>query len=399
MGLSIFVERVWSARRVQRSVSATHDKTVTGKMERWLACCACCLVALALGGCAPSHQRRPLTLCSVDDQSPGCLDTAAVEALLTDPDARLIDAESTGSGSAGAYLLTLQASTGTRTLRFRAKWRAHTTASATNSPRKEVVAYFAQQLFLDPGDYVFPPTRSRCFDLDQYRAKVDSGAEASFRQASNCVYGVISFWLDGAERFVHPWWPDDPILSESRWAEDPVYRRTLADANLLAYFTANGDTHIGNWVTLETDRGQRVYLVDGSISLSRMGNLSLGPTEDFANLIVPALRRKSLERLVGLGERQLSQLLTVEQLTLDGNTLTSERALDESHGAGDGLGQDSTDALRWVTCSHSGTRHERLLLGMNRHELSLIERQVWHLAARHAMGELELMPDREARGR
>jgi hypothetical protein len=224
---------------------------------------------------------------------------------------------------------------------------------------------------------------------------VDPEAEATFPRASDCVYGVVSFWMHGAESFADGWWDREAVLSNSRWENDAVYRKTLADGNLLTYLTVNGDTHSGNWVKVPTQAGTRVYLVDGSISFSRLGNLSLGPSEDFADLIVPAVRERSLKRMLSLGRAELSRLLAVERLVSAGQRLESKRALDEVDPDLIKSAHASGKAMRWASCNDSPDASEQLIVGLAPHELSLVRRQLWYLRARHAMGELELLKRRK----
>ena len=59
---------------------------------------------------------------------------------------------------------------------FRVKWRAQSTTTSRNSPRRELAAYAVQKLFLEPEEYVAPPTAPHCFPLEAYRAAVDRKA-------------------------------------------------------------------------------------------------------------------------------------------------------------------------------------------------------------------------------
>ena len=356
----------------RRSGIATHKKA-TLLLSGWFG-------ILGISGChGSSRSTAALRLCTPEIRSQ-CLRANEAEDLLIDEDVRIVDAAETDGGSAGAKVLTLEAEREGRIVQFRVKWRPHASGSSTNAPRKEVVAYFAQALFLEPADYVFPPTRSRCFELEQYRKMVDPGAQATFEQAGRCVFGVVSFWIEGAKGFRHTWWRSEPIYSQEKWNADAVYRASLADANLLSYLTSNGDTHRGNWLTVPTGEGDRVYLIDNSISLTRMGDLHLDPDDDYANLLVPALREQSLDRLLHLSDETLGRLLLVEQLEVRHGTLVQKRPAPPSAFA------PSEQGLRFRKRSKSPG--EVLLVGLAPSELLLIRRQLWYLRARFLMGEI-----------
>ena len=67
-----------------------------------------------------------------------------MEDWLASADLEILDADRTPSGVQGARVLRLRRGDGGEV--FRAKWRAHSTTTSRNSPRRELAAYAVQKL-------------------------------------------------------------------------------------------------------------------------------------------------------------------------------------------------------------------------------------------------------------
>src|SRR5688572_23404981 len=145
----------------------------------------------------PSTATRPARLCRTKALLERCRTAEEVESWLTHPDLEIIGWTATPSGLQGAKVLTLRAP-GMLPVVFRAKWRASSTTSARNSPRRELAAYAVQKLFLEPHEYVVPPTAPHCFPIDEYRKKINPRAKPTWRDVP-CVYGILSYWLEDVE--------------------------------------------------------------------------------------------------------------------------------------------------------------------------------------------------------
>ena len=92
----------------------------------------------------------------------------ALEHKLTHEPFTILAAKSTSGGSTSAMRLTLQFQDCSV---VHVKWRAATASGQAynNNPRKELVAYAIQKLFLDPQDYVVPVTTAACISKDVLR--------------------------------------------------------------------------------------------------------------------------------------------------------------------------------------------------------------------------------------
>ena len=66
-----------------------------------------------------------------------------------------------------------------------------------NVPRKEAAAYQIQKWFLDPHEYVVPPTVTRCIRLEEFRV-VDPEPEPT-ADSGTCVFGASSLWIVDVE--------------------------------------------------------------------------------------------------------------------------------------------------------------------------------------------------------
>jgi hypothetical protein len=267
---------------------------------------------------------QPARLCRGTSQGRPCRTVEEVESWLADPGLEILGAAEPPAGIQGAIVLTLRAPR-LMPVVFRAKWRAHSTTTARNSPRRELAAYAVQKLFLSPGEYVVPPTAPHCFPLEAYRAKVSRKAQATWREAP-CVYGILSYWLedvqslsDAAEagwfhgQYHHAF---DPQL----FADNTAYRDSIGRVNLLTYVIGHADSHAKNFVITTDSAAPLVYSVDNSLSLGLKKNPRLDAKHDWSELRVPALPKRAIDRLrASVGK--LDQLAVIAELAPKGGAL------------------------------------------------------------------------------
>jgi hypothetical protein len=172
---------------------------------------------------------------------------------------------------------------------FFAKWKAVPPRfeSWNNSPRRELAAYEVQKLFLDPEDFIVPPSVIRCAPLDDYRAVIDATAKPSLPGAE-CVLGNLSLWLDNV-RF------PDKLYDEARFATDANYAMRMADFNLLTYLIDHKDGRRGNFIVSRNEADRRVFAIDNGISFDAwIWNYFV---RNWNGIRVPALRKDSVDRL------------------------------------------------------------------------------------------------------
>jgi hypothetical protein len=336
------------------------------------------------GGCggsempAPAAPLSPPTELCTPTTKQNCRGPAQIESWLQRPDLRIVGAAKLPEGIQGAQVMTLAVPTADGERVFRAKWRAHSTSGYYGRPRYELAAHAAQKLFLPPEQYVAPPAAGHCFELSEYRAKVEPNAQANF-QGTNCVYGIFSYWLENVrtvedatddDLFDARGMPDDPELF---WKNES-YRRSVADTNLLTMLIRHNDGHPAQFLLNKDPVHPRIFIVDSSMAFESPENPKLTENTDWSKLQVPALSRASLERLKAADERVIEGLAVVEQyaLTEDGQLSPTERQPPMC----------CTDApLRW---------HGRSLqVGLTASEIAGVKQRRQAILARAERGEIK----------
>ena len=243
----------------------------------------------------------PDQLCRRTSHGRPCRTAGEVESWLVDPDLEILGSADPPTGIQGAQVLTLRVGR-LMPIVFRAKWRAHSTTTTRNSPRRELAAYAVQKLFLEPDEYVVPPSAPHCFPLEEYRDRVDRKATATFAEAP-CVYGILSYWLEDVQSLADAaeagWFHGqyrhafDPQL----FADNAAYRDSISRVNLLTYIIGHADSHAKNFVITSDSAAPLVYSVDNSLSLGLKKNKRLDRRHDWSRLMVPALPRSAIDRL------------------------------------------------------------------------------------------------------
>lgn len=254
-----------------------------------------------------------------------CVGVRRVERWFQSRELELVGAAETPRGIQGARILTLRVPEGESTLVFRAKWRPYVGAGFGDVPRRELVAYAVQGLFLAPEQYVVPPTAAYCFDLLVFRQQVDPEARASFSD-SDCVLGFLQYWLEPAktlEAATAAGWLDaaDGPLDRGLFERDASYREAVAHLNLLTYLIDHDDSHGGQFVVTRHANRLRLYSVDHSLSFDAGTNSTLSPSEDWSELQVPSLPDDKVVRLASVGQQELMGLRVIGRLQRQGTRL------------------------------------------------------------------------------
>jgi len=198
-----------------------------------------------------------------------------------------------------------------------------------NSPRKEIAVWKLQKLFLDPEDYVVPPSFAYCAALTNY---FDPSAMAT-RDGSECVLGVLSLWLKGLEL-------PDPLLDKERFGRDYAYAYYLSNLNLLTYLAEHHDGRLGNFLVWEDDARRQAFAIDNGVAFGDgfSGLWYNWFVRNWDKLRVPALRKESIDRLRKVREEDLEKLLgVVAQLELDDDGIFVNVPLGENLDPDDGV--------------------------------------------------------------
>jgi hypothetical protein len=182
-----------------------------------------------------------------------------------------------------------------------------------NRPRYDLAAYELQKLFLDPAEYVVPPTALRTVpvaDLLPYAPE----ARPTFR-GSDEVLVVLQYWLQEVKVVADVY---DPAL----FGSDPGYARHIGQLNALTYLIEHGDANTGNFLVSRAEQAPRVFSVDNGVAFAHNES---DRSDAWKYLRVPGLPADTVARLRTLTPDALQQKLGVlAQWRLDGGRWIAE---------------------------------------------------------------------------
>ncbi len=184
-----------------------------------------------------------------------------------------------------------------------------------NSPRYEVGAYQFQKLFLEPHEYVVPPTVVRAFTEVWHTENIREEEPTMWNTKSVVV--VLQYWLFNVT--------DDDFWSEDRFAADTAYARNFGNFNILTHLIRHNDQNQGNFLVSTAPDHPRVFSVDNGLAFN---------TEEsdqgarWRRLVVDRLPAGTIDRLRALTEDDLTrQLATLAQFRIQADgTLVREAA-------------------------------------------------------------------------
>ena len=128
-----------------------------------------------------------------------------------------------------------------------------------NRPRYDLAAYELQKLFLDPEEYVVPPTALRMVPLAEFR-KYSLDVSPTFR-GSDDVLGVLQYWLQDVIVIAD-------VYDPRRFASDPVYAWHIGQMNIFTFLIEHGDSNVGNFLISRAEEGARVFSIDNGVAFA-----------------------------------------------------------------------------------------------------------------------------------
>lgn len=181
-----------------------------------------------------------------------------------------------------------------------------------NRPRYELAAYRLQKLFLEPEEYVVPPTAIRIVPLAWYRSEVDPRAPATFSDLDQ-VLVVLQYWLWAVT--------GEGVYDEARFERDTAYARHLANMNTFCYLIRHNDANVGNFLRSENDANPRVFAVDNGVAFeSQESNRG----HEWRRMRVDRIPRETVERLRSLTlDRLHRELGVLVQFERSGGRMTA----------------------------------------------------------------------------
>jgi hypothetical protein len=236
--------------------------------------------------------------------------------------------------------------------------------SFNNVPRYDLAAYELQKLFLDPDEYLVPPTSLRMVPLADF-ARYSPGVRPTFPGADQ-VLAVVQYWLFDIQSI-----PD--VYDPARFAADPAYARHIGQLNVLTHLIRHRDSNQGNFLIGKAETGARVFSIDHGVAFesddSDRGEL-------WKEMRVTRLPADTVERLRKITPELLTERLAVlAQWKLeDGNYVPVAKGPNMSENRG---------------VRRSG---DDLQMGLNKSEIRSVNRIRENLLERVDAGEITLVP-------
>jgi hypothetical protein len=182
-----------------------------------------------------------------------------------------------------------------------------------NRPRYDLAAYELQKLFLEPAEYVVPPTALRMMPVAELLPYAKE-ARPTFRGADE-VLVVLQYWLQEVKVVADAY---DPALFTS----DPGYARHIGQVNVLTYLIEHGDANLGNFLVSRSEQAPRVFSVDNGVAFAHNES---DRSDAWKYLRVPSLPADTVSRLRSLTQETLQEKLGVlAQWRLDGGRWIAE---------------------------------------------------------------------------
>jgi hypothetical protein len=233
-----------------------------------------------------------------------------------------------------------------------------------NVPRYDLAAYELQKLFLDPEEYVVPPTNLRMVALPEF-AKYSPDVKRTFRSADQ-VLAVVQYWLSDIKSI-----PD--VYDAARFAVDPVYARHIGQLNVLTYVIRHRDSNQGNFLVGKAENGARVFSIDHGVAFASEES---DRGELWKEMRVSRLPADTVERL-----RKITPELLTERLAV-----LAQWRLEDGAYVPVAKGENMS-ANRGVRISG-----DDLQMGLNKSEIRAVYRLVEKLLKRVDAGEITLEP-------
>lgn len=236
--------------------------------------------------------------------------------------------------------------------------------SFNNVPRYDLAAYELQKLFIDPAEYVVPPTVLRMIphaDFTKYQADV----ERTFPPADQ-VLAVLQYWLSDIKVIAD-------VYNPARFDADPVYARHIGQLNVLTYLIEHRDSNVGNFMIGRAETGARVFSIDHGVAFASTDS---DRGKAWKVMRVKRLPADTVERLRAITLPVLEQRLGVlAQWRLEGDRYVPV-APGPNQSANRGVRRQGND----------------LQMGLDRKEIQEIHRLLTKLLERIDAGDFAVVP-------
>ena len=223
-----------------------------------------------------------------------------IERMMAAPELTIVSAEISRPKAKGDITLKADVSfEGKPPIRFKLRKAEPGADTFNNVPRYDMAAYELQKLFLDPNEYVVPPTALRFVSLAEF-SKYSPGVVRTFPGAEQ-VLAVVQYWLQEVKVIAD-------VYNAETFAADPVYARHIGQLNIFTDLIDHSDSNAGNFLISRTTPGARVFSIDNGVAFaseeSDRGKL-------WKDLRVDRLPADTVERLRKITPEVLQQALGV----------------------------------------------------------------------------------------
>jgi hypothetical protein len=236
--------------------------------------------------------------------------------------------------------------------------------SFNNVPRYDLAAYELQKLFLDPDEYVVPPTALRMVPLADF-AKYSPDVRRTFSTADQ-VLAVVQYWLSEIKAVAD-------VYDPARFAADSAYARHIGQLNVLTYLIRHRDSNLGNFLLGNVEVGARVFSIDHGVAFASEES---DRGEVWKDIRVNRLPADTVERLRHVTPELLTERLGVlAQWQLQGRSympMANGKNLSENRGV-----RRSDNELQ---------------MGLTKSEIRAVHRLLTKLLERIDRGEITLVP-------
>jgi hypothetical protein len=232
--------------------------------------------------------------------------------------------------------------------------------SFNNVPRYDLAAYQLQQLFIDPAEYVVPPTALRMIPRADF-AKYQAAVARTFSSADQ-VLAVVQYWLSEITVVAD-------VLDPARFETDALYARHIGQLNVLTFLIEHRDSNVGNFLIGKSPVGARVFSIDHGVAFA---SIDSDRGEAWKQIRVNRLPADTVARLRTITLPVLEQRLGVlAQWHLEGDRFVPV-ALGPNLSPGRGVRRQGKD----------------LQMGLTKSEIAAVNRLLGRLLQRIDAGEI-----------
>jgi len=229
-----------------------------------------------------------------------------------------------------------------------------------NVPRYDLAAYELQKFYLDPPEYVIPPTALRMVPLEEFH-RFQADVKPTFPGADEAV-AVVQYWLHDIKVIAD-------VLDPATFETDPVYARHIGQLNILTYLIQHRDSNTGNFLIGKQSTGARVFSIDHGVAF---GSTDSDRGELWKDLRVKKLPADAIARLRKVTREDLDASLGV----------LIQWQLEQDHFVQVPNGPNAS-AYRGVR-----RKGEMLQMGLTKPEIGDVYKQMQHLLAKVDAGEI-----------